>query len=126
MSFESDMKKFAKKLNITLEERMRSLKIDLFSSIIIETRVDTGRLRGNWQTSTGSPNLSETDRLDKTPKGTGGGVAIEEVMGTVQGLTTDYLTNNLPYAAVYEEKDAMVANNMQRINRTIKEAVKGL
>jgi len=124
MSFSSDMVKFSKALDVTLDKAMRAVKIKLFNSIIQDTRVDTGRLRGNWQTSTGSPILNEIDRKDKIEKGTAGGDAQEEVIDTVQGLTTDYMTNNLPYAGVYEEKDGMVSKNMARINRNIKEAIK--
>ncbi len=124
MSFESDMKKFSIKLDGMTDEIVRSIKIDLFSGVIMSTRVDTGRLRGNWQTSTGNPNLSTTDRLDDTEQGVGGGAAIDEVMSTVKGDTVDYLTNNLPYAEVWEEKDAMIAKNMARINRIVKESIR--
>jgi hypothetical protein len=126
MSFDVDLSKFINKTNQSADKIIRSIKLDLFSSVIIATRVDTGRLRGNWQTSTGSPILSTTERLDKTEQGVGGGAAIEDVMSTVQGYTVDYMTNNLPYAAVYEEKDGMIAKNMARIERIVKESVKDL
>lgn len=121
MSFSLDIERFAKKRKITLEEAARSIKLDLFSSVIISTRVDTGRLRGNWQTTTGMPKLTTIDRLD--PAGT---EAIKEVINTVQGDTVDYMTNNLPYAEAWEEQDAMVEKNMARINRIVKESVRSV
>ena len=124
MSFKSDVAKFAKELDVTLDKAMRAVKVSLFNSIIRDTRVDTGRLRGNWQTSTGSPILNTTKRLDDTENGSDGGDAQEEVINTVGGLTTDYMTNNLPYAELYEEKDGMASKNITRINRNIKEVIK--
>ena len=120
MSFSADIRNFAKKTNSTLDEASRAIKISLFSSVILDTRVDTGRLRSNWQTTTGSPRYDTTERLD-----TEGSMAISEVENTVQGDTVDYMTNNLPYAEVWEEQDSMVAKNMARIDRTVKEATRG-
>ena len=121
MSFSAAINEFAKKTSASLDETSRAIKISLFGSVIGDTRVDTGRLKGNWQTSTGSPNYNTTDRTDKD-----GTKATAEVERTVKGDTVDYLTNNLPYAEVYEEKDAMVEKNVTRINRIIKESVRKL
>jgi len=118
MSFAIDINKFALKCNATLNETSRAIKISLFSSVIEDTRVDTGRLRGNWSTTTGKPAWGELDRLDPT-----GIQAITEVKRTVKGDTVDYLTNNLPYSEVYEEKDGMIAKNMVRLQRIVKESV---
>ena len=124
-NFEKDLERFAKATDITIDEALRSIKIDLFSGIIISTRVDTGRLRGNWQTSNGSPNLSTIERLDEITKDEHGGDAEAEVIATVKGDTTDYLTNNLPYAEYWEEQDGMIAKNMQRVDRFIKKSIRG-
>jgi len=118
MSFSSDIHKWAEKTNRRAEEVSRATKLSLFSGIIRDTRVDTGRLRGNWQTSTGAPKSTETLRRDPT-----GAKAIQEAMQNVTAYGTDYMTNNLPYAEVWEEKDGMVAKNIARIERTLKEAV---
>lgn len=118
MSFSADLIKFANKTNSTLDESVKAIKLALFSSVIMDTRVDTGRLRGNWQTTTGQPASGEIDRIDPT-----GANAIDDASKNVGGSTIDYLTNNLPYAEVYEEKDAMIEKNMVRIERIIKENV---
>ncbi len=115
MSFSVDIAKFAAKTNSTLGEACRAIKIELFSSVILDTRVDTGRMRGNWQTSTGTPIEVETDRLDKS-----GSEAISEVQNNITDFEIDYMTNNVPYAVVWEERDAMILKNMLRIERNLR------
>jgi hypothetical protein len=122
---EIPLDKLAETLGATLDETARAVKISTFTGIIRDTRVDTGRLRGNWQTSTGRPADGEIERKDKVPQGTDGGAAQEEVMQTVKGDTVDYITNNLPYAEVFEERDGMISRNVARIDRNIREAIKG-
>lgn len=118
MSFSSDIHKWTLKTERRTEQVSRAVKISLFSGVIRDTRVDTGRLRGNWQTSTGQPKYGTTLRRDPT-----GSKAITEAMQNVTAYGTDYMTNNLPYAEVWEEKDGMVAKNIVRIERNLKEAV---
>lgn len=109
--------RLAAHIGATLDETVRAVKISLFSGVIRDTRVDTGRLRGNWQTTTGAPASSATQNTSEAA-----------ALSGVQSVTTDsvdYLTNNLPYAAVWEEKDGMVARNVARIERTVREQVGG-
>lgn len=122
MSFASDIEKFAKKTNRNSEEVCQGLFVNLFSRIIEGTRVDTGRLRGNWQTSVGSPSMTEdNDRLDPT-----GDRAKGEVETTIDPTKVNYLTNNLPYAKVWEDVDGMVAKNIVRLKRTLKEEIRNV
>lgn len=125
MGFSIDIKKFSRKTKSTLSEASRAIKISLFNGVIRDTRVDTGRLRGNWQTSTGEPIYSTTERMDKVQQGSSGGAAEKEVEQNVTAYGVDYLTNNLPYAEVWEERDGMIAKNMARIKRNIKEVTRG-
>lgn len=87
----------------------------------MDTRVDTGRLRGNWQTSTGSPITSEIGRLDPT-----GQQATQEAQQNVTAFGVDYMTNNLPYAMIWEERDGMIDRNMARIQRIVREVARGI
>jgi len=118
MSFSTDIRRFALATNTTLHEASKGIKLNLFRGVINDTRYDTGRLKGNWQTSTGQPKYGEIDRLDKT-----GTKAIAEATKNVTADGVDYMTNNLSYAKVWEEKDGMVAKNIARIERNVKEAV---
>jgi len=121
VSFAADISRYAKETGSTLGETARAVKIELFTSVIMDTRVDTGRLRGNWQTTTGSPASGELSREDKIPQFTQGGAAYDEV-DRVRADTVDYLTNNLPYAEVWEDRDAMIGKNIARIQQIVKGA----
>ena len=115
--FTSDVTAIAKRMGMTLEQTVRGIQIKLFNGVIMDTRVDTGRLRGNWQTSVGNPILQSIERLD--PPGT---AAMAQVQSTVTVGDVVYLTNNLPYAQVWEERDGMIARNVARLDRIIREA----
>ena len=120
MSFASDIEKYAKKTNRNVEDVCIATFVELFSRVILNTRVDTGRLRGNWQATIDSPASKEdNNRID--PNGTG---AITEVERTVNPTRVNYLTNNLPYAKKWEDVDGMVARSIRRLKRTLKEAVR--
>lgn len=78
---------------------VKVVNTEVFTQIIAATPVDTGRLRGNWQTTEGSPAQSVTERTEKQ----GGGAATEEARRVLsKGLGLFWLANNLPYAAVAE------------------------
>lgn len=115
---EISISNWVKKTNRNLDETVRAIKISLFNGVIMDTRVDTGRLRGNWQTSTGQANPNVIGRLDKL-----GAQAKSEVEKTIKGDTVDYLSNNLPYAQVWEERDGMVKKNMARIVANVRSEV---
>lgn len=119
MNFSEQVKAFAIKTNSKLDQACRTIKVSLFSGIVRDTRVDTGRLRGNWQTSTGSPKYGEIDRFDKT-----GNEVTKEIIDNVSAFGVDYMTNNLPYAKVWEDKDHMVQKNIARVTKNIKEVIK--
>lgn len=120
MSYSADCEAFAKKTNSTLGEAAKAIKISLFNGIILDTRVKYGRLRGNWQTSTGFVVTSIIERIDPA-----GSASTKEVAENVTDDGVDYMSNNLPYAEVYEEKDGMIKKNMQRIDRIVKEVSRG-
>ena len=110
---------WAKKNSLTLDEAARGITISLFSAVIMDTRVDTGRLRGNWQASIGSPITVETDRTDKTGKAT-----VSAMKNKVRSGAVNIMTNNLPYAEYWEQQVGMVSKNMARIERNIKAEVR--
>ena len=104
----------AKVLGQDIDQTVRAIKIELFNGVIRDTRVDTGRLRGNWQTTTRVPATGEIERTDEFG-------AVAEVHQNVTGHGVDYLTNNLNYAEVWEERDGMIARNVARIDRIVRE-----
>jgi hypothetical protein len=108
----------AKRANSTVDEFVRQTWISLFSGTIRDTRVDTGRMRDNWQCTVGSaakgtvPISSEAETIANMKNNIGGA-----------GDTT-YLTNNVPYVGVWEERDGMVAKNIARIETNIRKFAK--
>lgn len=121
MSFASDLERIASAHGDRAGEWARAVKIELFSSVVDLTRVDTGRLKGNWQIQEGSPATGELDRKDSS----GGKVKAEiEHKATPVGLT--YLANNLPYAMTWEKKDAMVGRSVARLRKNVRDIARSL
>lgn len=127
MSFSDDVQGFAAKAGKSVDETMRAIALELFSSTIKDTPVDTGRARGNWQTTIGAPATGEVDRL-------GEGDAVKEVSATVadfSGGKVIYLSNNLPYIYRLEydgwsdqAPGGMLRKNVARIQQIVAKAAR--
>lgn len=113
-NFTVDISKIVKKTQLRTDQVARGIKIELFGSVIMDTRVDTGRLRGNWQTQEGTPIMTETDRLDIL------GTSARDEVARKTGSGVTYLTNNLPYAKRWEDEDAMVGKNVAQIEQIVR------
>lgn len=126
MSFASDIAKFAKLTNASLDETGRAIALELFSSVIKDTPVDTGRARGSWQTSLGAPKDGEVSR-------NGDGPALAEVASETAKFGMGkliYLANNLPYiyrlefdAWSKQAPSGMARKNVARIQSIVRKAV---
>ena len=121
MSFESDWKKVSEKLDKVISQGIRATVFEVGTAIIKETPFKTGRARGNWQASVGSPIGSETSN-------TSAGAAIADVDSAATASIGDifYLTNNVPYIRMLEyghhsdqAPDGMVRRNLQQFNRLL-------
>ena len=88
----------AAKVGASVDQMVRAIKIATFNGVIRDTRVDTGRLRGSWTTTTGSPGESP-DRRDPD-----GSAATAEVQANVTADQEDYLSSNLSYSAIWNER----------------------
>ena len=126
-TFAADLRKFAERTNKSLDDTCRGVAIKWFSSTVMSTPVDTGRLRGNWLVSQGSPITAELARFDKS-----GSIVQGEIVQSVGGVgTVNYLTNNLPYAERIEygwsnqAPSGMVRVNFARIKAIISEVAAG-
>ena len=98
MSFQSDIINFTNRSTKEVDRIRRGTIIKLFSQVIDDTPVDTGRLRGNWRTSVGKPingTLIQNDKSGLRAKG-----KILNKLGTFGDSV--HMTNNLPYAKVAE------------------------
>lgn len=83
------------------EKGARAIALQLFAAIIKDTPVDTGRLRGNWQTTIAQP-ASGSFPNSKDKNGTVAGAAMKEKVTQWKLNTSIFLTNNLPYAKAIE------------------------
>lgn len=124
MSFSEEMAAAKEQVLETTNELKQAAALELFSSVILATPVDTGRARGNWQCSTDRPNLTTTDKQDKSGRET-----IRNMINKVNSSELEsslYLTNNLPYAVPLENGSSkqapqgMVRKNLARIKALLR------
>ena len=121
MSFAGKIRKFNIDAINATDKVKQGVAIELFTSVISDTPVDTGRARGNWQSSENAPKKGTIDRLDKS-----GSAAISDVAITVtSGPSDKFMTNNLPYIDGLEEGRSrqapagMVRKNIARLRRIL-------
>ena len=123
--FTLDIQSFVAKAKKNPETVMRSVSLKLFSAIIKASPVDTGRFRGNWQTTGVTPATGLIAGVDPT-----GNKAVNSAatfITNAPGWDTFTLTNNLPYAERLEygwSKQApvgMVRVNIARFQQLINE-----
>jgi hypothetical protein len=94
--FEAQLKGFGIKTLEKVDKARRASVLELFKLVIFATPVDTGRLRGNWQTTINSPATAAIGRKD-------GGAAMMEAVASLGSLTdVVWFVNNLPYASRIE------------------------
>jgi hypothetical protein len=85
MSFNDVTSRIQQRVN----QQVRAVTIGVFSSVIRMTPVDTGRAKGNWQCTIGSPANGQNQIADSE-------VAMIATVPNQAGSKV-YLTNNLPY-----------------------------
>jgi len=91
--FKLDLKKFGEQSEETFEKVFRKIALDIDSSVILGTPVDTGRARGNWFTTIGNPSSA-------VDAGGSAGKAMGQLNAAVAQLKlgdTIWMANNLPY-----------------------------
>lgn len=126
MSFSSQIAGFGPRAVGRINDLRRGVTMKLFSAVILDTPVDTGRLRANWQCTLERPATGTTEKEDKS-----GRVPIAEaqaVTNASDGDTPVFLSNNLPYAAKIEFEgwshtkapEGMVRRNVVRFGRLIR------
>lgn len=124
MSFADDIKRFAAKTSKAHDEITWGTTIALFNAVIMDTPVDEGRLRGDWQTTVGQPAAGENGRFDAA----GTAAMAEVIANTPPGAGQEtLLTNNMPYCEKIENGSSdkapqgMVHRNVDRFQKLIDE-----
>lgn len=121
-TFQADLRKFGKKAMDNADKIRRASALELFQLIIFDTPVDSGRLRGNWQTTINRGASGSIDRLDVN-----GDSTVLEAMANLGGmLDTVFFVNNLPYAekieldgGINERGKGMVRKHIAMWNRIV-------
>lgn len=122
MTFGSDLKKFKEKTLKNANEFKQGVGVELFNSVIMDTPVDEGRARGNWQTTI---NKQASGEVGRSPAEAIKEASTPSNFGDLSD--TNYLTNNLPYIQELENGSStqapqgMVRKNIARIERILKE-----
>jgi hypothetical protein len=94
--FEIDVRKAMRNIEDDVETFVRRVNTKLFTSIIKDTPVDTGRARGNWQTT---ETVAARNVIDRKGKGPANAEALTVLN---KGIGLFWLSNNLPYISVLE------------------------
>lgn len=128
MSFSAGLRRFSRRTEDSLDRTRRTVIIKLFSAVIKDTPVLSGRLRGNWQTTINSPATGVIGVRDEA-------AAIAEVQRMAaqsKGSDVVILRNNLPYAYRIEFEgwskvkapQGMMRRNVVRFRRLLNEAAR--
>ena len=127
MSFSMAVNKWTINVSGDIEKLRKAVMVELFSSVVLDTPVDTGRLRGNWIISSGAPNSGMVEILDKVGK-----ITTAKIRDHVKKLPPEdqevFLANNLPYAHRIEfdgwshtkAPEGMVRKNFIRVSNNLK------
>ena len=91
-AFNMDLNRLAKDLGIETDKVVRKVTFQLWNGITLNTPVDTGRARGNW-------NLSEDNADTSINKGATSVQSYSEPTGK----KAIYITNSLPYIQALEK-----------------------
>ncbi len=128
MSFSRDTSRFSVKVKKTIVDVRRLTILRLFRDIVMDTPVDEGTLRANWQCNAVNP---LTGPLSSR--------ALEEVFSEMERVLsggrpddTVFLTNNLPYAYPIEflghskrkAPEGMVRKNVIRSTQIVEQTVR--
>lgn len=128
MSFSQKVARWAYNAGQEIEALQKAIILELFTSVILDSPVLEGRLRGNWLITSGTPGEGVVDVLDPT-----GNITTRKISNFVRSIDAAenysvYLTNNLPYAYRIEydgwshtkAPEGMVRKNFIRISQNLK------
>lgn len=124
--FALELRKLIEKARVAPDLVVRKATLDIHSSVVDMSPVDTGRFKGNWNIAYGSPDLTVTTNTD--PSGSEAKSKALTASASYAGQSV-YITNNLPYAIPLEyghsgqAPQGMVRVTVARWNEHIKKAI---
>lgn len=129
-AFKANFAKLLKKAGDDAGLVVRKTALQLQTSMVAMSPVDTGRFKGNWQPGIGAINADTSAGEDRTGAGVIGRTV--SALGAWKPGQMIYLTNSLPYARRLEfgwSKQApggMVRLTVANYARTLAEAVRSI
>ena len=99
-SFAESLAAFAEQTKEAIDDVFREVVIEIGTSVIRLSPVDTGRFKGNWQFTVGAPSNQSIDTFDKA-----GHETIATLVAEVSKLEAGqvaYIVNNLVYGVPLE------------------------
>lgn len=130
MGFGADILKASQKVLVQTNDRAKKVVVKLGSNIIDDTPLKSGRLKGGWRPSIGSPYTTDSIRLDPT-----GETAKAELRVVARQLPSNkdwtfYFSNITPYGWRIEflgwsqqAPHGMVRTNIAKLPMLIRQAI---
>jgi len=104
-----------------IQQIHQKVALEALKSLVMETRVKTGRARGNWQVE--NNDRPETATMDTDPDGSGTIQRGAGVIATAMPFSVTYIANNVAYIGYLEDGsgkfagDHMMARTIEKIKR---------
>ncbi len=127
-SFAESLAAFAEQTKEAIDDVFREVVIEIGTSVIRLSPVDTGRFKGNWQFTVGAPSNQSLDTVDKS-----GHETIAELVAQASNLEAGqvaYIVNNLVYGVPLEYGHSdqapagMVQITLARFQQIVLEAIR--
>ena len=127
-SFAESLAAFAEQTKEAIDDVFREVVIEIGTSVIRLSPVDTGRFKGNWQFTVGAPSNQSIDTFDKA-----GHETIATLVSEVSKLEAGqvaYIVNNLVYGVPLEygysdqAPAGMVQITLARFQQIVEEAIR--
>lgn len=131
MGFASDIEKWAELTKQDIETVVKKTAIDMFSSVIFLSPVDTGRFINNWRLSIGK--VDPTVNLEAIGKSKD--PIYSRIQAEISGFKLGdvvYFSNNLPYAIPLEyghseqRPDGMVRQTVATFQKVVSKNIKAI
>ena len=96
-----------------VDKRARAVALRALTDLVMTTRVDTGRARGNWDVAVGQPPTAVREVTDQQ-----GGVTISRGGQVIAGWDAEgviWIANNVVYIQSLEDLDGMLEGTYQAL-----------
>lgn len=118
-SFTKDLEGFAKATEKALTDSLRDLVVEIGATVIKFSPVLTGRFKGNWQMTVGSPSTHSVPNYDE--EGAATLAQLKIMAATLNPGEIAYIVNNLSYAYKVEVEGWTVTPAYMPAQRTYAE-----